>query len=99
LGLFLGKQIGIFSFCYLGVKLGIAHLPKDMNWKLLYGISLLAGVGFTMSLFIASLSFEKTGVNLLFDERLGILTGSILSGVSGFFVLRSALKKHHHTTK
>lgn len=95
LGLFLGKQIGIFTFCYLGVKLGIAHLPKDINWKLLYGISLLAGVGFTMSLFISALSFQKTGINLLFDERLGILAGSILSGVSGFFVLRSALKKQH----
>jgi len=95
LGLFVGKQLGIFSFCYLGVKLGIAHLPQGVNWKLLYGISLIAGVGFTMSLFIASLSFEKTGVNMLFDERLGILTGSILSGVSGYFVLRNALKKHH----
>ena len=95
LGLFVGKQVGIFSFCYIGVKLGIAHLPKEMNWKLLYGISLIAGIGFTMSLFIAALSFEKTGVNLLFDERLGILTGSILSGVAGYFVLKSALKKHH----
>ena len=95
LGLFIGKQVGIFSFCYIGVKLGIAHLPKDINWRLLYGISLIAGIGFTMSLFIASLSFGKTGVNLLFDERLGILIGSILSGVSGYFVLRSALKKPH----
>lgn len=99
LGLFLGKQLGIFSFCYLGVKLGIAHLPQGINWKLLYGSSLLAGVGFTMSLFIASLSFETTGVNLLFDERLGILTGSILSGVSGYLVLRSALKKDVNTDK
>jgi len=95
LGLFIGKQVGIFGFCYIGVKLGIAHLPKGINWKLLYGVSLLAGVGFTMSLFIASLSFEKTGVNLLFDERLGILAGSILSGVTGYLVLRSALKKEH----
>lgn len=99
LGLFLGKQLGIFSFCYLGVKLGIAHLPKDINWTLIYGISLLAGVGFTMSLFISSLSFEKTGINMLFDERLGILAGSILSGVSGYFVLRSALKKYHSDRK
>ena len=99
LGLFLGKQLGIFTFCYVGVKLGIAHLPQGINWKLLYGISLLAGVGFTMSLFIASLSFEKTGVNMLFDERLGILVGSILSGVSGYFVLRSALKENHSTNK
>ena len=95
LGLFVGKQVGIFGFCYLGVKFGIAHLPQGINWKLLYGISLLAGVGFTMSLFISSLSFEKTGVNLLFDERLGILTGSILSGVCGYLVLRNALKNTH----
>lgn len=95
LGLFIGKQVGIFSFCYIGVKLGIAHLPKDINWRLLYGISLIAGIGFTMSLFIASLSFGKTEVNLLFDERLGILIGSILSGLSGYFVLRSALKNPH----
>jgi len=99
LGLFVGKQVGIFSFCYIGVKLGIAHLPQGINWKLLYGISLIAGIGFTMSLFIASLSFEKTGVNLLFDERIGILTGSILSGVSGYFILRSALKKHEKENK
>lgn len=93
LGLFLGKQLGIFGFCYLGVKLGIAHLPQGVNWRLLYGTSLIAGVGFTMSLFISALSFEKTGVNLLFDERLGILAGSILSGVSGYLVLRGALRK------
>ena len=99
LGLFLGKQLGIFGFCYLGVKLGIAHLPQGINWKLLYGISLIAGVGFTMSLFISSLSFEKTGVNLLFDERLGILVGSILSGVTGYLVLRSALRKHNSASK
>ena len=99
LGLFLGKQFGIFTFCYIGVKLGIAHLPKGITWKLLYGTSLIAGVGFTMSLFISALSFEKTGVNLLFDERLGILAGSILSGVSGYLILRSALKNNHETGK
>lgn len=93
MGLFIGKQVGIFAFCWLSVKLGIAKLPKGINWQLLYGVSLLAGIGFTMSLFIASLSFEKTGVNLLFDERLGILIGSILSGISGYFVLKYALKK------
>ncbi|HEY9128670.1 MAG TPA: Na+/H+ antiporter NhaA [Sulfurovum sp.] len=99
LGLFLGKQFGIFTFCYIGVKLGIAHLPQGITWKLLYGSSLIAGVGFTMSLFISALSFEKTGVNLLFDERLGILAGSILSGVSGYLILRSALKNNHETGK
>jgi len=91
LGLFLGKQVGVFIFCYLAVKLKIAHLPTNMNWHVLYGIAILSGVGFTMSLFIASLSFEKTEVNLLFDERLGIMLGSITSAIVGYFVLKYAL--------
>jgi len=93
LGLFIGKQFGIFTFCYLAVKLKIATLPRDINWHILYGTSILAGVGFTMSLFIASLSFEKTEVNVLFDERLGIMIGSIASAITGYLVLKSALKK------
>ncbi len=92
LGLFLGKQLGVFGFCYLAVKLKIADLPTLINWKILYGASVLAGVGFTMSLFIASLSFEKTSVNLLYDERLGIMIGSISSALFGFMVLKRALK-------
>ena len=94
LGLFIGKQFGIFAFCYLAVKMKIAKLPRGINWHVLYGTSILAGVGFTMSLFIASLSFAKTEVNLLFDERLGIMMGSIVSAIVGYLVLRSALKKH-----
>ena len=92
LGLFVGKQIGIFGLCWLGVKMGIARLPKDMSWLTLYGTSILCGVGFTMSLFIGSLAFEETSVNLLFDERLGILLGSLLSGVYGYIVLRYSLR-------
>ena len=91
-GLFIGKQIGIFSICWLGVKLGLAQLPKGVDWLRLYGVALLCGVGFTMSLFIGSLAFEETGVNLLFDERLGIIIGSLLSGTFGYFVLRHATK-------
>jgi NhaA family Na+:H+ antiporter len=91
-GLFLGKQLGIFTICWLGVKSGIAHLPQGVNWLQLYGVALLCGVGFTMSLFIGSLAFEETGVNLLFDERLGIIIGSLLSGTLGYFVLRTATK-------
>ncbi len=90
-GLFVGKQIGVFGFCWLGVKLGVASLPDDLRWMHVYGMALLCGVGFTMSLFIASLAFESTGVNLLFDERLGIIAGSIVSGACGYLVLRKSL--------
>ncbi|MDH5325542.1 MAG: Na+/H+ antiporter NhaA [Gammaproteobacteria bacterium] len=90
LGLFLGKQIGIFAFCWLFIKLGLASLPSGMNWRSLYGTAALCGIGFTMSLFIGSLAFEETGVNLLFDERLGILLGSVLSGILGYLILRSS---------
>ena len=90
-GLFIGKQIGIFLFCWLSVRLGLTRLPEDLSWLNLYGLALLCGVGFTMSLFIGSLAFENTGVNLLFDERLGIIVGSMLSGACGYFVLRASL--------
>jgi NhaA family Na+:H+ antiporter len=91
-GLFVGKQFGVFAFCWLGVKLGIARLPEGTDWSGMYGVSLLCGVGFTMSLFIGSLAFEQTGVNRMFDERLGIIAGSLLSGICGYLVLRMALK-------
>ncbi len=91
LGLFFGKQIGIFVFCWLSIQLKIAHLPNNMSWTALYGTAALCGIGFTMSLFIGSLAFEETGVNLLFDERLGIILGSLASGVVGFVVLNACL--------
>ena len=91
-GLFIGKQAGIFSFCWLSIKLRLAQLPAGMNWTLLYGTALLCGIGFTMSLFIGSLAFEETGVNLIFDERLGIIVGSVLSAVVGVFVLKRGLR-------
>ncbi len=97
-GLFIGKQIGIFLFCWLSVRLGLARLPEDLSWLHLYGMALLCGVGFTMSLFIGSLAFENTGVNLLFDERLGIIVGSMLSGVGGYFVLRASLPAPSQTS-
>ncbi|MEM0996461.1 MAG: Na+/H+ antiporter NhaA [Bacteroidota bacterium] len=92
-GLFIGKQVGIFSLCWLFVKMGLAKLPAGINWLRLYGTSLLCGVGFTMSLFIGSLAFEETGVDMTFDERLGIIIGSLLSALLGYFVLRSSFKK------
>ena len=91
-GLFIGKQIGIFGLCWLGIKLGFAQLPKGMSYASLYGIACLCGVGFTMSLFIGSLAFEETGGAQLFDERLGIIIGSLMSGIVGYLVLKVALK-------
>ena len=90
-GLFIGKQFGIFIFCWLSVRIGLAKLPEDLGWLSTYGVALLCGVGFTMSLFIGSLAFEETGVNLLFDERLGIVVGSLASGACGYLVLRVSL--------
>jgi len=92
-GLFLGKQLGVFGFCWVALKTGLTSLPKGMDLVHLYGISLLCGVGFTMSLFVGSLAFEETDVNLLFDERLGIIIGSLLSGVLGYLVLNWRVKK------
>ena len=93
LGLFIGNQVGVFGFCWLAIKLRLTRLPQGMGWLTLYGTSALCGIGFTMSLFIGSLAFEETGVNLLFDERIGIVLGSLLSGVFGYLILSFSLKK------
>jgi len=93
LGLFFGKQLGVFVFAWLAVKAGLARLPKRVDWPLIYGVSLLCGIGFTMSLFIGSLAFENSGDNLFFDERLGIIIASSLSAVFGYLWLAKALKK------
>lgn len=89
LALFLGKQIGVFLACWLGVTLRYTRLPDDVSFSQLYGAAVLTGIGFTMSLFIGSLAFEETGVNLNFDERLGIILGSFTSGTLGYYVLRT----------
>jgi len=94
MGLFFGKQFGVFAFCWLAVRTGLSSLPSGLNWVHIYGVALLCGVGFTMSLFIGSLAFENTGVNLLFDERLGIIAGSLLSAAAGYFVLRMSIPAH-----
>ncbi len=93
LGLFFGKQIGVFGLCWLVIKLNFARLPSGMNWGSLYGLSALCGIGFTMSMFIGSLAFEETGVNMVFDERLGIIIGSLLSGIVGYVILNKSLPK------
>ncbi len=97
LGLFLGKQIGIFAFCWIAIRLGVTKLPKGMSYGSLYGTAALCGIGFTMSLFIGSLAFEATGINSLFDERLGIIIGSVVSGVVGYLVLLACYSERTDT--
>jgi NhaA family Na+:H+ antiporter len=96
-GLFVGKQVGIFVLCALAIKLGLARLPEGAGWGGLYGVSVLCGVGFTMSLFIGSLAFENVVLDeaLVFDERLGIILGSLLSGIMGYLVLYFTLPARH----
>jgi NhaA family Na+:H+ antiporter len=87
LGLFLGKQIGVFGFTWLAVKLGLAKKPAGTTWTQLYATALLCGIGFTMSLFIGLLAFERS--DTLQDEtKIGVLFGSLLSAVAGWTVLR-----------
>lgn len=91
LGLFAGKQIGVFGFCWLAIKLKLTSLPNGISWASLYGTAALCGIGFTMSLFIGSLAFEETGVNIMFDDRLGIIIGSLASGIVGYVILNASL--------
>mgnify|MGYP001826538583 FL=1 len=91
MGLFLGKQLGVFTFTWAAVKTGIAKLPLNVGWLEIYGLSVLTGIGFTMSLFISSLAFEEGATNLNAD-RLGILAGSFASALLGYVVLYFALK-------
>ena len=88
-GLFLGKQFGIFAFAYAAVKLKLAAPPAGANFAQLYGVGLLAGIGFTMSLFIGTLAFSEPEMQNL--VRLGVLSGSILSGLLGAAVLAATL--------
>ena len=94
LGLFFGKQIGVFGFIWLGIKTGISNMPQGMNWGSLYGMAALCGIGFTMSLFIGSLAFNQTMEQLVFDERFGIVFGSLVSGVVGAFILHKTLPEN-----
>lgn len=93
LGLLFGKQLGVFGFCFIAIKLGFAKLPTNVNWTLLYGVALLCGVGFTMSLFIGSLAFEQSVNSPIYQDRLGIVIGSLISGILGYLVINSAVKK------
>ena len=96
LGLFVGKQVGIFGMVLLARLLRIARLPSGATWGQIYGVAVLCGVGFTMSLFIGTLAFEHGNFNLLAGVKMGVLIGSVLSAVWGLIVLNFALPKTAH---
>ena len=96
-GLFIGKQLGVFSFAWLAIKLKLARLPEKVSWTQLYGAAILCGIGFTMSLFIASLAFEHEGQEYIRQVRLGILTASLLAAVTGYVLLRFTQQKQPET--
>jgi len=87
LGLFVGKQIGVFGCTFVAVKLGLVRKPAGTSWAQLYGMALLCGIGFTMSLFIGLLAFGEEGV-LQEETKIGVLAGSVVSAVAGWAVLR-----------
>lgn len=89
LGLVLGKQIGIVGFAWIGVRAGLAKLPENVGWRKIHGLSMLAAIGFTMSLFIGNLAFEDPA--LVDAVKLGVLSGSLIAAVAGFLMLRAAL--------
>ena len=90
-----GKQFGVFLLCFVAIKAGLAKLPGGASWGSLYGVAILSGVGFTMSLFIDTLAFQNLPADTVFDfdARLGILLGSLASGVVGYLVLDRTLPK------
>ncbi len=92
IGLLTGKLIGITSLSWIGVKTGVAVLPHGVNFKQIVGTGLLAGVGFTMSIFVANLAFKESP-GLLDSAKMGVLAGSLLAGISGYLVLRFNTKK------
>ena len=94
LGLFVGKQVGVMLFVYLAVKFNFAKLPRCTTWAQIYGISVLTGIGFTMSLFVDSLAFEDS-YQFFYTDKLAILIGSILSGLVGYLVLLKSKGKKH----
>lgn len=94
LGLFVGKQLGVFGFSWLLIRLRIAKLPEKSSWLELYGVSLLCGIGFTMSLFLGTLSFQNNFLCLA-EVRLGVVIGSVLSGLAGTAVLYLAFAREN----
>jgi len=90
LGLLIGKPLGITLFSYLAVKFNLSYLPEKVNWKIIIGTGILAGIGFTMSIFITLLAFVD--LDLTNKAKMAILTGSLLSGMAGFIMLKMQLK-------
>ncbi|EBA09905.1 Na+/H+ antiporter NhaA [Sagittula stellata] len=97
LGLIIGKQVGVFGVAFLMVKMGLARMPYGANWAQIYGIACLAGIGFTMSLFIGSLSFSDPA--LMNEVRIGVLSGSLISGIIGYIALRMSTSKEDQAGK
>ena len=98
LGLFVGKQAGVFAFAWAAVKLGIARLPSGVKFTHVYGAAVLCGIGFTMSLLIGMLAFENAGGGeVILTDRLGILVGSLVSAVVGYVVLHFTLPRPRST--
>ncbi|QLB19649.1 Na+/H+ antiporter NhaA [Mannheimia granulomatis] len=97
LGLIVGKTVGVFGFSYLAVALRIASLPQGVNFKQIFAIAVLCGIGFTMSMFLASLAFDvsATGERITALARLGILLGSAVSAVLGYILLRMVTNKNY----
>ncbi|WP_268799163.1 Na+/H+ antiporter NhaA [Pseudomonas huanghezhanensis] len=93
LGLFVGKQIGVFLAAVVAIRAGVAVLPEGSNWAQLYGVALLCGIGFTMSLFIGNLAFPGQA-HLIDEVKVGVLIGSILSAIFGVLLLRSKMARH-----
>ena len=91
-GLFIGKQLGVFLFSYVSIKLGFAQMPNNSNWIKLYGVGILTGIGFTMSLFVGNLAFVENS-QYIDGVKLGVLTGSLLSTLFGYILLLSTSKK------
>jgi NhaA family Na+:H+ antiporter len=90
-GLFFGKQIGVFLFAYISIKLNLAQKPNNSNWTSLYAVSVLTGIGFTMSLFVGNLAFANSP---MYSDgvKIGVLSGSLLSTLLGYFLLMIATK-------
>jgi NhaA family Na+:H+ antiporter len=91
-GLFFGKQIGVLLFSYISIKFNFAEAPNNSNWLSIYGVSILTGIGFTMSLFVGNLAFAEN-TQYIDGVKIGVLTGSLLSTVFGYLILLISSKK------